>query len=74
MKIENSFSINYNDLSRVLLDETMKNPNVSIRKEAEVTDVIKSSDKIHGVIINGKEEINCDLIVMASGAQTPYFA
>ena len=45
------------------LEKLMREENIKILKNSEVTEIICENDNVKGVIINNKQKINCDYVV-----------
>ena len=54
------------------LEKLMKEENIEIIKDAEVTEIISSDDKVQGVKINNSKVIDCDYIVCNSDPPNVY--
>ena len=54
------------------LEKLMKEENIQIIKNAEVTEIICNKDKVKGVNINDKKIINCDYIICNSDPPNVY--
>ncbi len=54
------------------LEQLMKEENIKIIKDAEVTEIILKSDQVKGVKINNSELINCDYIICNSDPPNVY--
>ncbi len=54
------------------LEKLMKEENIKIIKDAEVTEIISSSYKVDGVRINNSKVINCDYIICNSDPPNVY--
>ncbi len=54
------------------LEKLMKEENIEIIKDAEVTEIIINGNKVNGVKINGSKTINCDYIICNSDPPNVY--
>ena len=54
------------------LEKLMKEENIKILKNAEVTEIISKADEIEGVKINNSEIINCNYVVCNSDPPNVY--
>ena len=54
------------------LERLMKEENIQIMKDAEVTEIISSDNKVQGVKINNSKIINCDYIICNSDPPNVY--
>ena len=54
------------------LEKLMKEENIKIMKDAEVTEIISKDNKVHGVKINNSEIIDCDYVICNSDPPNVY--
>ena len=54
------------------LERLMKEENIEILKDAEVTEIISNNGKVQGVKINNSKVISCDYIVCNSDPPNVY--
>ena len=54
------------------LEKLMREENIEIIKDAEVTEIISSNNKVQGVKINNSKVINCDYIICNSDPPNVY--
>ena len=54
------------------LEKLMKEENIKIIKDAEVTEIISKDSKVEGVKVNNSKIINCDYIVCNSDPPNVY--
>ena len=54
------------------LEKLMKEENIEIIKDAEVTEIISSGNRVKGVKINNSKIIDCDFIICNSDPPNVY--